>query len=530
MIMVHNAAAHEKNLEAFAEAGRIPKTDVQQVLQTFQVAIHISSPLQPGSDEFVQAYVLCNILPRVFQRVGLIATGNASFPPLPNLERIIATPLPQPDITLVIGGPSDLLSVGPVLFLANNGWMAYLSRELQCNDEQTSPNPIAAYFAAALASGEVFKAAFGKNLEQCELCPSPYRFDMYHMREATGPVTEPDVATRHWDLGELLVVGVGAVGQAFLDAISFVPNLAGCIQLVDPDHSDESNEQRCVFAFPNNRGGLKVNIAYNWLKQRHPFVRVTRSQTLSYQMPIMGNVDHGTILTNHAVALSIRQDYGQFRETIASKITFPLVICAVDSAQTRRDIQFSLHKIILNGWTRTAFASLEYGIGRHTISNERACMACRYHPNPEEPTFQDFVARRTGWSHEKIEQYLTDDRLVVSAEEVRQMAAKRRIAAETLQGMVGRSLRAGLHEQCGAMQIMGSEQPAPVPHLGILTGALLAAATIRELNGDGNDLHLFQSDAQKVPNNYSTRTEPPHPNCLCRDPDVRAVYDARWRM
>src|SRR5207245_1726610 len=65
------------------------------------------------------------------------------------------------------------------------------------------------------------------------------------------------------------------------------------------------------------------------------------------------------------------------------------VLSAVDSAKARIEIQASLPRYIVNGWTQRG----EAGVSRHDFLSGLACLACLYLPTGTAPSEDLIIAR-----------------------------------------------------------------------------------------------------------------------------------------
>src|SRR5204863_7865426 len=114
---------------------------------------------------------------------------------------------------------------------------------------------------------------------------------------------------------DAVLVGAGSIGGAATYAFAHVPDLAGKLVLVDPQGLEKRNPVRAILAHPDAAavGAAKVVVAKDALAHHEGLTVVTRQMLISeYQA-------------------SLHQDQ-----------VSPLVLCAVDSYESRRSIQDTL--------------------------------------------------------------------------------------------------------------------------------------------------------------------------------------------
>jgi len=170
----------------------------------------------------------------------------------------------------------------------------------------------------------------------------------------------PDIV----ELGQLCLVGFGAVGDGFLWALSQFKGCQGKIDLVEPQKLYFSNLQRYIFTEESDGERLKTDIA------EEVFVHETLAlETFSYDW------------VGYA---SQKSDW-----------RFEKVVVAVDSAKDRIAIQSSLPKQIFNGYT----ANKVVGVSRHYDFPHKPCLACGYIPLAKKKDRSQEVADNLGLSN-----------------------------------------------------------------------------------------------------------------------------------
>jgi len=154
------------------------------------------------------------------------------------------------------------------------------------------------------------------------------------------------------DLGDAYLVGLGAIGNGAVWALSRVPGLAGVLHLVDHENADLSNLQRYVMITQDDVGRRKVRLARASFTQGTLKVRA--------QSPTMGRLCRRS--PQSAPSNGSRWRWTPPRDRIA--------------------LQASLPKWIVNAWTQ----NVDLGVSRHDFATAGACLACLYMPTARSKT------------------------------------------------------------------------------------------------------------------------------------------------
>lgn len=126
------------------------------------------------------------------------------------------------------------------------------------------PNPIGPYFAACLGAGEVFKSLWGLRPGKGKFIESTvvslWTFEAFPSF-ASCPVGPTIVGI---DLPAAYVIGVGAVGQAFVATIASC-GARGHLTLIDPENVDGTNSNRYLLVMAGERRA-KADVAADVLR------------------------------------------------------------------------------------------------------------------------------------------------------------------------------------------------------------------------------------------------------------------------
>lgn len=453
-----------------------------------------------------------NLLPRMFPKVGFLGPGP---PPdrQPSLHRarIRREQLDDPDLSIVVGsnapGPR-----GRALFVGSEGWTPYISRKSAFSrDRQQVTNPISGLHAAALAAGEAFKEVYSGHVPGIEPIDGTLRYDLLRFEGTAGPVHEP-VIPQSIHVDQALLVGAGAIGQAFVAALALLPELTGSLRIVDHDTSDAGNVQRSMLAQRENVGIPKVQLCRQALLRNHGLLEVG----------------------NPTSADEVVTDYEGYRSLTRGRIDEPVIVTAVDSAQARRDVQAGLPRVVLDGWTEVQPGLLGYGVGRFTVGGPHGCLSCVHRPPEDEPEEADLAAAVTPFSKEECQERLDDPTIPTTRRELRRIAEHSGRSFEEIAHLEGAPLAEVLHHQeCGLARVPIGEEDvrAPVTYMPALSGTMLAAQFVVELMNRGDETsleHLAWFDARKIPADDQLSEREPWDACVCQKEPFFSVYEEIW--
>jgi hypothetical protein len=426
----------EKNILAIKSINsELKEFEIKKILDDFRIDVLIDSE---SPNEIEIGYVLLNLLPRLFSQVKL--KGNldvlTKFPISHQIKINVGQRDWKPSLTICIGN-KKIRTNNPVLYVGSCGWTAYLSFRKPCDYTPYDENVIGAALAGALAASEAFKMAFS-DLGGIE----PIKNLVYDpLTHGTGvnPVTKPKIpANVHFE--DLTLIGLGGIGMGISYCLSKLSSISGNLRLIDPENTDESNEQRYFLSFSEYRGLRKIDIAASSLIINHPLLNIT----------------------------GFPGDYEGFI-SLSTDVKLPLVVITVDNKSTRKNLQANLPKVVFNGWTETDNANLAYGIGKHEFSSENECLACAYFPESAPNDQYDMYSFRTGFSVEEIKKR-QKEKILITLEDIKFISNHNRIDSTNLNRFIGQPFDELLHGFCGLFTVPLVDKPAiaPVPHIPFL--------------------------------------------------------------
>lgn len=380
---------------------------------------------------------------------------------------------------------------GGVVFPSANGWVAHLDHSQKWRDGPT--NPYAAGAAAALACAEVFRRIFLTSAPERDIAVSLLNFDT-----ETGATLE----LAPIELGDVLFVGVGAVGNGALWPLARDVNLQGKLWLVDSEEISLSNLQRYVLT---------------------TYADVDRSKVLLGKQ----------VLANSKLSVDPNQmTLEKFvDEHPASNI--PVTVVSVDNVDGRRSAQALLPRLVINGWT----GDQALGASWHVLSRDAACLACLYHPHKQGSSAIEQASKALGLSHDRTallwvsRQPLSDDDLQLAA---KALGVKKAV----LEPWRGKTL-GDLYTDvvCGAVPLdvtgVGKIETVPLAHQSAFAGILMAAELVKRSNAELSALSQAEvlvswDDVLREPPAMWAKPRAREKGCICGDEDYREIYRRKW--
>lgn len=398
------------------------------------------------------------------------------------------------------------------------GWNVYID---EAAPAKPGASPLAAMAAAALGTGELFRALFADRLPHGRSEPAPFAVNLVTLGEAAEVPTVPEKV----DLGKVHLAGCGAVGQAFVAALRELP-VTGTLVAIDHERVDEGNLQRYLLSVADDIGTSK---------------------------PVV--VERALVESEITVA-PVEAVWGADERSAPGRET---VVSALDSKQGRIELQGGLPREIFNAWTQPD----DIGVSRHQAFGEEPCLACLGWPKRPRPSRSETIAAALGESELRVTIYLGN--AIPTGQPLPPPVIRptgRLPLPEDSGTWAERSLLADLIERyglppepfqaltdlrvdelyrdavCAGMLIehgSGREEEVSVPlaHQSALAGVLLATALfvdrvpeLRELRPDATvaKYDVLRGGAQHWP-----RPRGREERCICSDPDFRAAFAERWK-
>lgn len=467
----------------------ISRESLSAVLEKVVVGIRCGKKL--SKNDIWIAELTINLVARLYPRIAISGSKkhcsmlrNIAVEINPNVEFIESAP----DTTSICIG-SDLLK--GALFPTASGWVARVSHKPSRTDGP--PNPYSAGAAAAMACAELFRRIFVKSKAERNVSVSLLNFD-----KKTGA----NLKLEDTNLGDVLFVGVGAVGNSALWALSRDASIRGQLRLVDAEDVSLSNLQRYVLTTYADVGCSKVLLGQQSIESAKLAVEPNK--------------------------LTLEQ-YAATRDSFA----FPVIAVSVDNVDGRRAAQTLLPRLVVNGWT----GDQALGASWHVFSRDAACLACLYHPHGQGPSAIDQAAKALGLPHERTA-LLWVSRQPLSDEDVRIAATTLGVDELVLSPWRGKPLGELYTDVvCGAVPLdvmgVGKIETVPLAHQSALAGILLAAELLKRTSPELAKLSqpeplISWDNVLKPAPAIWRKPRARELGCICGDPDYQKIYAQKW--
>jgi len=495
-----SAAQVLRDFDAAAFEGRLG-----EVVVTIAFDTHAATSVEGLAALDMTARLSARLYPRV--RVRALDGDGAHADQLIELMRRINPDIdivegPSPDEVVVVAG-TTAVNAASVIYVGSDRWIAKVST-LAPVGFADSHIPFGAGAAACIAMANVFRAVFGAWLEKPAL-DGDVALSLLNF-ELGDAAANADLGPG-FDIGLAQLVGVGAIGNAFVSALSRLRVVEGVLHLIDHETIELTNLQRYVLPVLTDDGASKVALA-------------------------AAALDGGEIRAVPFVATWA--DYvagvGHHR--------FDTVAVALDSVRDRIQVQSSLPRRIVNSWTQVG----DLGVSRHGFGAADACLACLYLPTGARRNEDQIVAEELGFPPDELLQVraMLYFGTPVSEQLVRQISERLGLDPGALLQFVGLPLRAFRQKAiCGNAIIKasdggGTDLEVPMAFQSALAGVMLAAEVVASATGIRlvdppvrSSLDLIRALPGRI--SFPMRKGAPGPaRCICEDPDFVNAYAEKY--
>jgi hypothetical protein len=476
----------------YAAAGGVLAIDreaLQQQLAGVSVGVRLDAAWATNPNARRLADLVVNLLARLYGRLVLAGPDDWCDTAAALVRSI------NPEVAIEAGDPTYAIVVGNdawganAIFARADGWVA---RVLQAPLDATlgPSNPLAAGAAAALATSEIFRRAFAP-LSQLAADVNVSLLDH-------GQTSGADDELAHVRLGDVAAVGLGAVANGAVWALSELAQVDGGLTLVDAQAIDFMNLQRYVLAREASVGVTKVGLAAAALRR---------------------------------CGVALVETVGAF-EDVAERISAPTSMVSVDNIPTRRAVQAMLPRLVINGWTG------ERGLGAswHELGHG-PCVACAYHPRGIGSSQYELIAHAFGLSQARVTDMWVQ-RLDLTKGDLQIVADHLKVDRKLLRRWTGKSIQSLYTDvQCGAVSLdltgVGRLESVPLAHQSCLAGILMAAELVKRTDPkwrarSGTAPYVSWADVMHRPPRFWTHAQQAHPRCFCGDSLYRETYQRKW--
>lgn len=426
------------------------------------------SPLVAGTDDFLAAVRIGvqRINPSVLSVPIAAASNSAVF---------------------IRVGPGPMMAADFSIATTSNGWSGYVGIDSP-GILGMSHNPIGPYVAACLCAGEVFKFVRGLRPDSGEFARNLW-LDAASLNISNHMPKSIDFPSEI-ALPATILVGVGAVANAFLHVLYASSVIAGDITAIDndPEGITRANLNRYVLF------GL-------------PHISLSKATTA-------GELFKGTRLRLTPIDDSW-QDWISSRN---GELADEIVVSAVDKNSARHAIQDALPLLILGASTNEMRAQLSL----YDVIGGSACLKCR---NPIDPQMSD--------------EAIIEKLRALNQEELANRARDVSIDYESLRRFLDDPLaNCGKIGGASLRKFASSNEPAEwsVGFVSTMAGVLQAAEYIKMIIGNPAPALSAQLNAFRFqfwrPANATTNTRfsiPISPGCFCQNEVFRTCLESSRR-
>lgn len=460
-----------------------------------------------GTSEGRATLDMCvRLVSRLYPRISLLPQGSGAAPAAEEAIALARSINPAIDVegpeetTVCIAIGTTTPQVGcPTIFVGSNGWTARLSQSAPVGSGG-SDLPFGAGAAACFAVANVFRLVFRDQLPGGALDQDLALSLLTFARPGEVEPKVPEVV----DMGRSHLVGVGAIGNGAVWALSRHKGLTGTLHLVDGEEVDLPNLQRYVLAGQSDVGSSKSD----------------RAAAL-FLTPGLSVVPHRC---KWAEYVAERGDWH-----------FDAVAVALDTGADRITMQAALPRWIVNAWTQ----DIDLGVSRHRFGDGRACLACLYMPTGEVKSEHERLADELQMSESAQEiKRMLQVSTPLDAGFIHRVGAAMSIPAEELMQFVGRPLRE-FHQAaiCGglAFTLTGGAQAVravvPMSFQSAMAGIMLAAELVKHAAGlpdpiaNTTRINLLRPLGSML---HDPIAPDRSGRCICADPDFKAVYEWKY--
>ncbi len=485
-------------------------TTFSKMLEQHVVGVFLDDSAVVSPEGRMALDLAINLLARLYPRLSIVPSGNKAAAHACHLTRLAKEINPNIEfesnisdvsVFLVVGATSVSASI-PAVYIGSLGWIVKVSSHEPVGSGM-SQNPFGAGAAACFGAANVFRRIFGTSLPY-GMPDDAFTLSLVNYETKVNNTLNPDLISV--DLGETHLVGLGAIGNGAIWALSHIPILSGVLHLVDNELIELTNVQRYVLSTVASEGKVKVGLAADQFDETRLHV-VPHPQRWGEYLRCRNNWD------------------------------LQKVMVALDSAQDRTDVQASLPRWIVNAWTQPG----DLGVSRHDFISDQACLMCLYLPEPNQKSEDELIAEAIGLPEAKLEVrellYLGKP---VGSEFVQRIANAAGIPVEPLLLYSDQPLRSFYSKAvCGGI-ILGlggdfqkaSRAEVPMAFQSALAGIMLAA-----------ELVVYASGLRKTDLPTTTRIDLLRPlgnylsvpakkelskRCICQDPVYRSVYQEKY--
>ena len=255
-------------------------------------------------------------------------------------------------ILIVVGKTeAEIETTAETFFLGSDNWLSYFSQN-KSKSFSNSSNPFGCGFSAILAASNIFRNIFHDELNGSDI-DEDLTFSTFSLEK--NNVENPPLEEVFFE--DVVIAGLGAIGNGLIWGLANFPNLSGNLDLVDPESIALTNLQRYVMLTENQENQWKAEISPSFFPQ--PKLKV-KGYTKSW--------DKYSLERN--------------------KWKIDCVAVGVDNIKDRIGIQSSLPKVLLNAFTEPETV----GLSRHYDFVEYACLVCSNIPLSKIPSYLENIA------------------------------------------------------------------------------------------------------------------------------------------
>ena len=509
-----------KDLLAINQLLKTNNKSLQDLLLNVRVGICFDENAATTREGRKSLDLVVRLLSRIYPNLAVVDATHQKGERVADLIRLAKSINSSIDVNQDLEGCACLLVVGALsrklsvvcqtFYVGSDNWIAKLSQSKQ-QFFQDSHNPFGCGAAACLGAANVFRFIFRQFFPDNPL-DNEVEFSTLAFSSKSG--LNPKISNLSID--NLILVGVGAIGNGVIWALSNLETLAGTIKLIDHESISLSNLQRYILFKEADLNRPKVEAALEFFRNDKMKIELFSTTWADY--------------------LNTTKNWRNDQ-----------IAVAIDNKKDRIAIQSSLPKKIFNAYTEENLI----GIATHVDFINSACLACGYIPTQKERNYTEEVAFNCNIPQHAnfIKDYLNLNVSVdsfynnntVSLLDV--IATTNGIPRELLSQFHGKKVNEFYSEfVCGGISMSLSSVEtnkmtnvdAPLAFQSAMAGILLASRIVSDGLGIANKdltqqthLHPLNLLSQYNPFNHNLQKDISG-KCLCADPDFIETYKEKW--